>query len=103
VRSDSPGDPDGSGQPGDDGGGIVALHAVAPPVEQQWPVDPSVQRLIDGLVRARVQRDLGGLVALADDSQRRLVAGAAEIVDIGAARLGDRSPFNPSRQTSGYV
>jgi hypothetical protein len=42
----------------------VALQAIAPPVEQQWPVDPSVQRLIDGLVRARVQRDLAGLSPL---------------------------------------
>jgi hypothetical protein len=67
----------------------VALHAVAPPVEQQRPVSAVADREVDGLVRARVERDLGGLVALADDPQRRLVAGAAEITDVWAARLGD--------------
>jgi hypothetical protein len=43
---------------------------------------------VDGLVRTRVERELGGLVALADDPQRRLVTGAAEIVDVRAAGFG---------------
>jgi hypothetical protein len=60
----------------------------APPVQQQRPVSTAVERLVDRLVRPWVQRDLGGLVALAHDPQGRLVPRATKIIDIGAARLG---------------
>ena len=75
-------------EPSHDGGGVVALHAVAPPIEQQRSVGAAGQRLVDRLVRARVQRHLGGLVALADDPQRRLVPRATEIAHVGAAGFG---------------
>ena len=85
-----------------DGGGVVALHAVAPPVAQQRPVGAADQRLIDRLVCAWVERPLGGLVALADDPQRRQVPGAAEITNIRLHTTGTRRPFGSSRQISAY-
>jgi hypothetical protein len=53
--------------------GVVALHPVAPAVEQQRTVRALVKRLVDGLLGSRVQRDLCGLVALAENPQGRLV------------------------------
>jgi hypothetical protein len=58
-----------------------------PAVEQKRSVAASIDRLVDRLVRARVQRDFSGLVALADDPQNGLVAGATEIADIRTARF----------------
>jgi hypothetical protein len=67
-------------------------YAVVAPVEQQRPVRAAGQRLVDRLVRAWVERDLGGLVAFADDPQGRLVPRATEIAHVRAARLGDAEP-----------
>ena len=66
---------------------------------------PSVRpglRLVDRLVRPWIQRHLGGLVALADDPQRRLVPRAAEIAHVRTARFGHPQPVQ-SEQTDQRV
>lgn len=82
---------------GDDGGGVVARHAVAPLVEQQRPVNPAVERFGDGLLGARVQWNFCRLVALGDDAKCWLVAGAAQIGDVGVRASEIRNPFKGFR------
>ena len=75
----------------------LGLHAATPLVAQERaggaPVDDQVQRLL----RARVEHDLGRLVALADDLQRRLVAGPPTSVTLALHASDTRNPLSPSR------
>jgi hypothetical protein len=72
VRGDTPSDPDPTGEPRDDRGSVVALHPIAPRVEQQRPVAAFLDGFGDRLLRPGVERNLRRLVALAEDPQRRL-------------------------------
>ena len=58
---------------------------------------------VDGAGRTRHQRDEGGLVALADDTQHPMSPLHAHVLDVGAARLGDPQPVQAQQHGQGGV
>ena len=61
----------------------------------------SLDGVVDGLVGARVEHDVGGAVALADDVQHRLVGRPGEVVDVGGAGFGDPQPVEAEQAHRG--
>lgn len=78
----------GARETAEDGGGVVRLHPPAPLVAKEGTRAAPGDRLVQRLLGPGVEHDVGGLVALADDLQRGLVAGPAEVGDVGVARFG---------------
>jgi hypothetical protein len=66
----------------------VGLHATPPLVAKQRTGGTVVDGTINRVLSARIEHDLGGLVALAEDPQRGLVAGAGQVGDVGSAGFG---------------
>jgi hypothetical protein len=85
MRGDPLGDARAGRESPQQRGSVVGLHPVPPLVTEQRPGGATGGGLAHGLLGSRVEDHLGGLIALAEDAQGRLVARPAEVGDVDVA------------------
>jgi hypothetical protein len=88
VGADVLGDPGAAGDPADDPGGAVPVQPAPVPGEEQRPFSPLADGQVDRPRGAGRELDGDHLAALARDDQGTVASLEAQMIDVGAGRLG---------------